>query len=109
MTIDKAVAEIIAPIISHKDLGNDKLLKKCLHGQTQNVNESLNNIGQDVKTCRCRQFLFKTAVASAVIFSLIEFSSFFGKITLFPYYHLKYFFSIFMLPINKYNRQKTEI
>ena len=44
VNIDKAVHDVIAPVFSHKDLGSGELLQKCLHGQTQNVNESLNNV-----------------------------------------------------------------
>ena len=44
ITIDKGVSDVIAPIFSHKDLGSEALLSKCLHGETQNVNESLNNL-----------------------------------------------------------------
>ena len=44
ITIDKAVSDVIAPIFSHKDLGSEALLSKCLHGETQSVNESLNNL-----------------------------------------------------------------
>ena len=35
--------EVIKPIFSHEDLGADTLLKRCLHGQTQNPNEAFNN------------------------------------------------------------------
>ena len=37
-----AVYDIIMPIFL--DLSNDTLLKKCLHGKTQNGNEALNNL-----------------------------------------------------------------
>ena len=37
-----AVYDIIKPIFL--DLSNDTLLKKCLHGKTQNANEALNNL-----------------------------------------------------------------
>ena len=37
-----AVYDIIKPIFL--DLSNDTLLKKCLHGETQNANEALNNL-----------------------------------------------------------------
>ena len=36
--------DVIVPIFSHKDLGSEALLSKCLHGETQNVKESLNNL-----------------------------------------------------------------
>lgn len=35
-----AVTDVIKPV--YKDLANPELLEKCLHGKTQNVNESLN-------------------------------------------------------------------
>ena len=44
ITVDKAVSDVIATIFSHKDLGSEALLSKCLHGETQSVNESLNNL-----------------------------------------------------------------
>ena len=44
MSIDTAVSDIIKPVFSFKDLGCNELLKKCMHGETQNVNESLNNL-----------------------------------------------------------------
>ena len=44
VSIDKAVSDLIATVFSYKDLGSDELLKKCQHGQTQNVDESLNNL-----------------------------------------------------------------
>ena len=59
----------MVPIFSHKDLGSEALLSKCLHGETQNVNELLNNL---IWTwCPKRIYVGnsvpKTAVASAVI------------------------------------------
>ena len=36
------VRDVIIPIFSHEDLASDDLLSKCLHGQTQNVNEFFN-------------------------------------------------------------------
>jgi hypothetical protein len=44
INIPPAVAEVVNPIFSHANLGEDKLLKRCLHGQTQNVNEALNQL-----------------------------------------------------------------
>ena len=69
ITIDKAVSDVIAPIFPLKDLGSEALLSKCLHGETQNVNGSLNNL----IWIRCPKWIYvgnfalKTAVASAVI------------------------------------------
>ena len=69
INIPKAVCDIIKPIFSHTDLGSDVLLKKCLHGQTQNSNESFNNCiwrkaPKDVFVARKT---LEIAVASAVI------------------------------------------
>ena len=41
MSIPNAIKETLLPIF--KDLSDPELLEKCLHGQTQNVNESLNS------------------------------------------------------------------
>ncbi|GFY18938.1 uncharacterized protein TNCV_3876261 [Trichonephila clavipes] len=37
-----AAVEVIRPIF--RDLSDPELLKKCLHGNTQNPNESINNV-----------------------------------------------------------------
>ena len=42
INIPEAVRDFIIPIFSHEDLASDDHLSKCLHGQTQNVNESFN-------------------------------------------------------------------
>ena len=42
VSIPKAIKETLLRIF--KDLSDPQLLEKCLHGQTQNVNESLNGI-----------------------------------------------------------------
>lgn len=44
ISIPEAVRDVIKPIFSHSDLAADDLLKKCLHGETQNVNEAFNQI-----------------------------------------------------------------
>ena len=69
INIDVAVSDVIAPVFSNKDLGSEELLKKCLHGQTQNVNEALNNLiwVRCPKRVYVGNTTFKTAVASAVI------------------------------------------
>ena len=60
---------VIAPIFSHKDLGSEAPLSKCLHGETQNVSELLNNLiwTQCPKRIYVGNSILKTAVASAVI------------------------------------------
>ena len=57
ITIDKALSDVIA------------LLSKCLHGETQNVNESLNNLiwTQCPKRIYVGNSVLKTVVESAVI------------------------------------------
>ena len=42
VSIPKAIKETLLPIF--KDPSDPQLLENCLHGQTQNVNESLNGI-----------------------------------------------------------------
>ena len=66
---DKAVSDVKAPIFSHKDLGSKALLSKCLHRETQNVNESLNNLIWTwcPKRIYIGNFVVKTALASAAI------------------------------------------
>ena len=44
INLPTSVTEIIKPMFSHSDLGSDELLKRCLHGQTQNANESFNQL-----------------------------------------------------------------
>ena len=36
------IKSLLTPVF--QDLSKDELLNKCLHGQTQNNNESLNNV-----------------------------------------------------------------
>ena len=42
--LPEIVSNEIKHIFSYKDLGNEELLSKCLHGKTQNTNESINNV-----------------------------------------------------------------
>ena len=65
--IDKT--DVIAPTFSHKDVGSEALLSKCLHGETQNVNESLNNLiwTRCPKRIYVGNSVLKATVASAVI------------------------------------------
>ena len=57
------------PIFSHADLGSDTLLGRCLDGETQNANESLNGViwKRCPKDVYVGSFTLKVAVASAVI------------------------------------------
>ena len=56
-------------VFSFKDLGCDELLKKCMHGETQNINESLNNLiwTKCPKQVYVGNSTSKMSVASAVI------------------------------------------
>ena len=40
--LPKSIKEVVLPVF--QELSRDELLSKCLHGQTQNANEALNNI-----------------------------------------------------------------
>ena len=42
--LDKEIFELIKKIFSASDLGANDLLEKCLHGETQNINEAFNGI-----------------------------------------------------------------
>lgn len=44
INIPEAVATVIRPIFSFKDLAADDLLTRCIDGETQNANEALNQI-----------------------------------------------------------------
>ena len=43
ISIPPAIFKILKDMFSHKDLGSDELLSRCLHGRTQNPNECINN------------------------------------------------------------------
>ena len=67
INLPSAIAELIKPIF--KELSDPKILEKCMHGQTQNCNESINaTIWQRCpkETYVSKQTL-ETGVASAVI------------------------------------------
>ena len=54
--------KIIKPIF--QDLASEELLSKCLHGQTQNPNESINKVIWT--TCPKTTFVHKTVVEMGV-------------------------------------------
>ena len=68
VSIDKAVSDLIAPVYSYKDLDSDELLKKCQHGQTQNIDESLINFiwTRCPKTVYVGNNVFKTSKADCL-------------------------------------------
>ena len=43
-SIPECISEILKPIFGHEHLGSEVILKRCLHGGPQNVNESINNV-----------------------------------------------------------------
>jgi len=69
LNIPPAIVKLLKPIFSHKDLDSDSLLSKCLHGKTQNPNESLHNMiwKRCPKRVHCNRATLEIAVASSVI------------------------------------------
>eukprot|EP00795_Rhopilema_esculentum_P000086 gene86-9701_t len=68
ISLPKAIKEVVTPIF--KDLSSNNLLERCLHGQTQNSNESLNkHIWQRCsKTMFSARHIVEIATASAVLY-----------------------------------------
>ena len=64
------ISDIFKPIFSAEDLGADKLLERCLDGETQNVNESLHNViwTRCPKSVNAGRSTHEIAVASAVLY-----------------------------------------
>ena len=67
MPIRKVIKETLLPII--KDLSDPQLPEKCLHGQTRNVNESLNRIiwQKCPKNLLVSRQVLETGASSAVL------------------------------------------
>ena len=65
------IKNVLIPI--WKDLADESLLRKCLHGQTQNVNESLN--GMIWRRCPKQTFVSKATVQMAVNSAVINFNN----------------------------------
>ena len=67
INIPIVVRDKIKPIFM--DLSKDELLKKCLHGRTQNANESINQLiwQKCPKSVYVQRFTLEAGVASAVI------------------------------------------
>ena len=72
INIPSAIVKVLKPIFSHADLGNDELLKKCLHGETQNPNESFLNMIW--KRCSKRVFVGRTVLETTVTSTIIAFN-----------------------------------
>lgn len=68
VTLPSAIKQQLMPIF--KSLSSDDLLSKCLHGQTQNANESLNKIfwQKCPKTIFAAKTIVDIATASAVLY-----------------------------------------
>ena len=66
MSIPQAIFDAILPI--YRELTNDKLLEKCLHGKTQNSNEALHSLiwQRCPKTIYCGKKSVEIGTASAV-------------------------------------------
>ena len=67
LTIQLAVYEKVLPVF--RELAKDELLEKCLHGKTQNANESLNSLiwQRCPKTCFAGRKSVEIAAASAIV------------------------------------------
>ena len=70
LSLPVAIKEKLKPLF--KELSSDELLTKCLHGLTQNVNESLNNIIW--KKCPKRIFAGRDVVEMAVNSAVIDYN-----------------------------------
>ena len=66
----QAVVDVIEPIFS--ELTDSDLLCKCLHGQTQNNNESINNVIW--KYCPKEVFVSRPVVSDAAHFAVAVFN-----------------------------------
>ena len=70
INLPKFIHDIIKPIF--EDLSKDELLSKCLHGQTQNANESLNNIIW--LKCPKRVYVKRSTLEMGVNAAVLEFN-----------------------------------
>ena len=70
VNMPKWIHDLIKPIF--EDLSSDKLLSKCLHGKTQNANESINNIIW--QKCPKNNFVQKDTLQCGVNSAVIQFS-----------------------------------
>ena len=68
--LPQAVVDLIEPIFS--ELADSDLLCKCLHGQTQNNNESINNVIW--KYCPKEVFVSRPVVSDAAHFAVAVFN-----------------------------------
>ena len=70
INLPKWIHDIIKPIF--EDLSRDELLSKCLHGQTQNANESLNNMIW--LKCPKRVFVKRSTLEMGVNAAVLDFN-----------------------------------
>ncbi|KAI8797020.1 Short-chain collagen C4 [Biomphalaria glabrata] len=69
-SLPRSVVEFIRPIFN--DLADEKLLSRCLHGKTQNANESLNKLIWD--RCSKEYFVEKTTIEESVYSAISHFN-----------------------------------
>ena len=74
--LPQAVVDVIEPIFS--ELADSDLLCKCLHDQTQNNNESINNVIW--KYCPKEVFVCRPVVSDAAYFAVAVFNDAFVKL-----------------------------
>ena len=72
INIPKNICDLTSPIFSHSDLGSDLLLERCLHGQTQNCNEALNQLIW--KRCPKDVFVGKITIEIGVSSAILSFN-----------------------------------
>ena len=70
INLPKWIHDLLKPIF--QDLSSDELLSKCLHGKTQNANESLNNLIW--RKCPKNVFVQRDTLECAVNSAVIEFN-----------------------------------
>ena len=70
LSLALSIKSLLTPVF--QDLSKDELLHKCLHGQTQNKNELLNNVIW--KKCPKTMFVSKKVLESSVFSAIIEFN-----------------------------------
>ena len=72
ISLPAEIRDIVKPVFGHTDLGADELLKKCLHGATQNVNEAINNVIW--QKCSKRVFVGRSTLELGVYSAVIHFN-----------------------------------
>jgi hypothetical protein len=115
INIPQAIAIILKPIFSYQDLANEKLLEKCLHGKTRNVNESLN--GMIWTKCSKRVLTGKDSLEMAAASAVICFNEgsqgllpIYSKIGIVPgKYTLKGLLNIDVKRVREMNKKSAEL